>query len=809
MIQCWNKYHYAMPLPGRWPLSCVVSMLVAILLGLGAVLPASAETPEQTQFDFANGLLLRGYYEEAIVEYRQYVESYPNGEHVATAWLRLGESAFALEDYATALEAFDALAQRQALEGTDAQRLRLNRGEALFQLGRYGEARETLEPVTTLEGEPDLRARALYFAGRAAMESNTPTEAIPYFRTLIDTLSQHPVTPYARYHLAHVYTELEQFESAAIEFSHVADMASLDDALRAESRFSAAEIYDKIGWFGAAIGAYEQLRNDYPDSALTRRADYGYAWALYQDGRVEAAIDVAQAALERNGESPYTPGLYYLLANANQHLGQYESALAFFTRLQENHADSSFAARALHKMAWAYFQNGDADAARRSATAFLERNPESPFVPDTAFLLGSILVAEGNYESAYQEFRMVAEQFPDSTFGPDALYKSAECLGQLGSMGQAATLFSHFAESYPGHELAGQARLRAGDAHFRSQDYTAAREEYRKILDVESDPATEELAYYRLAVAQYNLQENEAAHATFRALLEKYPEGDYATEAAYRIGDYQLREARELPEAVARLQAVYDANPEGRFAGRALRDLALGHYELEAFDAAAARFLELIRRFPDISLNEETFAWVAQHHFDRDQWAEAKEIFEAMLSALPSYAYPERVRFLIAECNQHLGHVDEALTQYQQVIDTAPEAARSVEARFRMAQLLEQRGEHDQAFALYEAAANANSGDVAARARFRLGELYEARADYNNAARSFMQVAILFLHESLSPEALLRAGRSFEQENNRDQARRAYQELLSDFPDAEQAEAARQALSALDATQSPQEQEAG
>ncbi|MCC6486848.1 MAG: tetratricopeptide repeat protein, partial [Candidatus Hydrogenedentes bacterium] len=86
---------------------------------------------------------------------------------------------------------------------------------------------------------------------------------------------------------------------------------------------------------------------------------------------------------------------------------------------------------------------------------------------------------------------------------------------------------------------------------------------------------------------------------------------------------------------------------------------------------------------------------------------------------------------------------------------------------------------------------------TAAKARFRIGELHEAKGDCDSAARSFMQVAILFLHPELSPESLWRAGQCFEKMNATDQARRAYDELIKEYPESEQAGKAKQRLAEL------------
>ena len=63
-----------------------------ILIMVGAAGQSLAESPAQAQMDFANGLFIRGFHEEAAEEYRNYLDDYPDGEHVDAALFRLAEA---------------------------------------------------------------------------------------------------------------------------------------------------------------------------------------------------------------------------------------------------------------------------------------------------------------------------------------------------------------------------------------------------------------------------------------------------------------------------------------------------------------------------------------------------------------------------------------------------------------------------------------------------------------------------------------------------------------------------------------------
>jgi len=302
---------------------------------------------------------------------------------------------------------------------------------------------------------------------------------------------------------------------------------------------------------------------------------------------------------------------------------------------------------------------------------------------------------------------------------------------------------------------------------------------------------------FRLGTVLTRLGQNGDGVAEFRTLVEKFPESPHRAQAAYQLGAVILREENDPVQAIAYFESALDAGPDAALSGRILRDLALARYEHNDFDQAADLFLRIMQDHPDIELNEETYAWAGQHFFDQSAWEEARQAFAALLRVAPEYPNPERVLFKIAEASEEAGRIDQALEEYQQVASRALTSNAAVEAAYRMAGIHEARGDLDQALELYEDAANANSGDLSARARFRLGELFANQGEHGKAARSFMRVAILFLHPELSPEALWRAGQSYEEEGNAEQALRAYNELLSDFPESAVADQARQARDAL------------
>jgi TolA-binding protein len=101
----------------------------------------------------------------------------------------------------------------------------------------------------------------------------------------------------------------------------------------------------------------------------------------------------------------------------------------------------------------------------------------------------------------------------------------------------------------------------------------------------------------------------------------------------------------------------------------------------------------------------------------------------------------------------------------------------------------------------FEAVAEGCTNVLGARAQFMLGEVQFARRQYDDAVRTFFQVAYGYGDADAPPafhrwqaEALFEAARCLEQTHRLDSARQLYKELVERFPDSTKATHARVAL---------------
>jgi TolA-binding protein len=107
-------------------------------------------------------------------------------------------------------------------------------------------------------------------------------------------------------------------------------------------------------------------------------------------------------------------------------------------------------------------------------------------------------------------------------------------------------------------------------------------------------------------------------------------------------------------------------------------------------------------------------------------------------------------------------------------------------ARFYAASALFQEDEYDRALTFFEdfkkdanyLGASAIAGEAA---------VYEVKGDFDRAAKLYLRAANLLHSVVVAPDYLLNAGRAFENAGDATSAKRAYEQIKEDYPDAPQA----------------------
>jgi outer membrane protein assembly factor BamD len=197
------------------------------------------------------------------------------------------------------------------------------------------------------------------------------------------------------------------------------------------------------------------------------------------------------------------------------------------------------------------------DKAIESFQAIIDNYPYSEYTVKAELRIADAYFEDGRYEEALSYYRDFGDLHPQHEKVPYTLLRSALChYERIRSVDRDQTptreaqqylerLISRYPyapETREGEQVLRELRTRlaenvidVGDFYLERQDYQAAAERYRMLLDVYPGLGLDAEALFKLGVAYQNMKRTDEALRLFHVVLENYRDTDLAMAAAEYI----------------------------------------------------------------------------------------------------------------------------------------------------------------------------------------------------------------------------------------------------------------------------------
>ena len=775
----------------------VVALLLAVPAARAQTNQTASAYAERGQF--ADGLFSRGMYKLALREYTALLKQFPAGDHNDRFEYRRGESHRLLGELPVAATSFDRLFANYP---KSAYRLRAayRRARLYMDEGDRAAAAEHFKAILALNPDPQISVASMYYLGEALLATDRPGEAAAAF-ALIE--KRHPESAFAPFALMKRAEILRRdWESEAVgtprpplsrEDKHIVDILAIytsvlarpgSDRTAAEALFQTAELHFRLKDYTRSAEFYRRLLRDYAVDQRAGEARLQAAWAASYAGLYADALTLAETALAEK-EMARPAEWLYLKANCERQLGRLDGAVASYSQLLERHPKTTFSEAARYELALAYYKLGR----HAEAVAAAERiELTSSMKLEVSRLLAECYAALEQPAKSIQYYRLIEKDAPAGDLQRDATYRLGYHLQALGNYRDAAQFYTKLVERYPQHKLAPQALFAAGVCYLKAGDQTAAsRDLGRLILEYPASPMLEE-ALYQKALTDLRLEHRPDASSGLAELLRRFPKGRYLSDAHYWLGTVQQAD-EALEDATASFRRATKLATRPEMKRQAEYSLALALQQLGK-DAEAADVFGRVLATPLASeIAPTVLEWLAGYYYQTDRQQKAIAAATRLTLNEESAAWQQVGYALIGRSQLAHKQVAEARAAFVKAL-AQPSATRyGAEAALRLGDLA--LAENDSAVAsdyYNQASARAASPStlgIRARAFFGLGAAASKAEQYDDAARFFMSVAILYDDPALVPEALWLAGTSFDKIGSREDAIAAYEELVVRHPDTE------------------------
>lgn len=716
-----------------------------------------SKSPLKTKVQLALGSTLqeRGQHSKAIAALTQLAESQPPSDVAAEAALRLGESLAATEQFGEAAVQFAKAAATPNF--TDADFAMHGEATALFQSGDFANAADVYASLAQRFPKSTLADESIALAGKSYYQAKNYPKAAEHLGRAYDT-SDHDAE--LAHWLIRTQMELGQNDRAVAIADNL--LASKNDANVLLDKANALYALDarRSESVNAYIAAANAAAGDESDQARHLAAATALELQNYK-----MAIDQARRLVSDNPNSNYAADARQTLAEAQLQSGDAANAVATYRELLKNAQPPQRPAWSL-RMAWALSAAGDELAITELLPPVIDQFTGEEQM-QASFLLGRALFRTEDYAGALTPLKVVAGASPPTSWSAESTLLLARSLAATDDVDAATATLDKLIDSNPQATIGARAYFRRAQFYDTSDNLSAARSDYQR-------------------------------------LATQWPEHTFVPYANYRLGEMNYDDGKYGEALPAFEQVVSHPKASESLKEKAQHLAAWSKYKSGAATDAAAQFQSQLAAHPDGPLAPDARWMIGESHFAAEQYAAALDAYQKAQSAGPP---PDNLAALaMLHAGQAAGQVskwEESSAWLEKTLSEHPDFAGRSEAEYELAWTMSKLGKRDEAMPLLQKVAEENS-PLGARAMFVKGELQFADKQYEDAVRTFFQVAYGYGDRKAAQEfhpwqaeALFEAARCLEQLNRQSAAKKLYAELVERFPNEAKAKLAQQRLAEL------------
>lgn len=226
--------------------------------------------------------------------------------------------------------------------------------------------------------------------------------------------------------------------------------------------------------------------------------------------------------------------------NGDEPRSYFKKSVQLYEWFQKDFPNDPKLPQALYFLGFNYFELNDPKKGEKYYTELAERFPNSVFVDEASFALGEYNFENENWKEAYKRYAPVIKN-KKHNLNAMATYKGAWCLYRLGRNQEALKYMEHIIRmSKSATDRDSKKQLKAKLEIEALRDivvFYAAAGESDKAVEYFSSMVGEQSLSYLEKLAYYYLDKGykEAAHKTFKYLIDQKPDDPKAFEFQYQI----------------------------------------------------------------------------------------------------------------------------------------------------------------------------------------------------------------------------------------------------------------------------------
>ncbi len=529
--------------------------------------------------------------------------------------------------------------------------------------------------------------------------------------------------------------------------------------------------------FAAEIKGGDQSQTSAPFSEASIQFDF--ANGLLRRGLYAEAAEEYEVFLRKFPDDPRAPQAILWRAEALFQQDRFAEAARVFYEFITKHPTAEKRNFARLRYGCALFAlDKIADAIAMLQPLAQEKTADADIRQAAWLYLGFCRQRQHDYPAALEALAKAE----DGSRAAEAIFARGEVLAEMGSHAEAAEVFGRFAAQYPEDDRALAALLRQGDELRLAGKFEEAAQSLMALAEKASaNPRALAQAQYSLAWVRYS-QKDYAAAATLAQQAAMQP--PLKDDVQYLLGLVALAQNR-LPEAIAAFSQV----KQGTFAEDASLKIAWSYLIAEEPSKALTAAAEHRRRFPDAG--GEIDLVEGKSLMARKEWKEAVACLSRARAS--KFASAMQAAYELAVCHEQLGDWGAAAEAYNFVAENSRHDALLFPALIGLGRALMRQEKYEAAIPLYVRLSTEKDASAAIKehALAQQAACYYHLKQYANMRKAYESLLTDFPQAQAAAEAVYWLAWHDAVEKRFSRAASLYQDLVERFPDHPLASKAR------------------
>ncbi len=734
--------------------------------------------PAKAALAIADGLYIRKLFDLAVPEYEKYLGQFPSDSGRPSAMYRLADCYANLGQEQPALNTYRLLVDEVGtgeFVGSAAFRL----GSREFDKKNFQEASPLYEKAYINAKSPEIKLTARYYQAKCLELTGKKADASIAYADVAKYAGKNPYRDAARLSLAYFALENSQKQQAFDLFNLLGTDAA-KPAVRAEALTRAGILAADLKQKDKADQLFKAAIALNAEGKWKQIAELEQMKLQYEGDKFSQVLDSYAKSTNTLGDET-RPSVMLLVANSYRQLGKQQKALELYNQLIHIYSNTPEAYDARYQRLVSLDAIKDPSLVTE-VDSYLATGPNRDRADKAKLLKAQTLFQQRRFEPAARLYLELTNSSLADPYKADCYYAAGFSFLQLNDNPSAIHAFTGLIDKYPKHRMTSKALLKRALLFQEAKNLPAAVNDFNKIIADYPASAETEAALLQRGLTLGQQADYQKMTATFRQLLKDYPSGTGAAQANYWIG-WAAFEAKHYEDAITPLSKARELNPD-EFAEKTTLRLILCYQNLHRKSEAAKEVDGFIQKDPQrISMVLDVCRWLGSEFYNDNNFEQAAKYFGLMTKNMEpakvdkglwlNYAKSLNDLKEYQDANGAVNHYLEQATdpgdraQGFLVLSSAQLGAKDLDAATKSAE---------------EALSLQPEGRLNAEARMLIGDIESARGNYENAARSYMSVALLYEDPEVTPRALEHAYEAFQKAGNEPQATKTLSELKTRFP---------------------------